>query len=433
MAHAVARATLLAGIAAVGSRASSLLPSCSVTAYGAVGDNATEDTAAVAAAIGACLTVVFPAPGRYLIRPVRIDAHDNLTLHVEPGATIVAWGDLDTWPATTGGGVAALLADGYVNCTAGPLDGGLCPVPVVGFTLTGGGTIDGQGWRWWPFPKRRRPILVNIEHGERLLVDNVTLRDSPGFHLKLRGSDIEVGHVTVRAGDCTGWTGAPNTDAINIGGQRIWVHDCDVRNGDDCVPVDVGWNNSDTDDVLVERVACACGTNGGVPVIANGATIKNVVFRDMVVTQTDQGAGAKIAKSYDNATGHFVNISWTNISIVNPRYGALYANMFYEDANVLRRHCTAPANATARAHWLTASDLTFRNIRAEVNSSVALAGCFVCGPNRPCTGLEFDGVVVTELGGGATAGAAPVVPTAPAYTCANVEFKATGSSPAPCS
>jgi len=418
-------AALLSGLV-VACAASGLLPSCTVTDFGAVGNNVSEDTGSIAAAIAACQTVVFPAPGRYLMRPVRIDAHDNLTLLVEPGATIVAWGDVETWNATTDGGVAGLFANGYVNCSssAGLASAGLCPVPVRSFTLTGGGVIDGQGWRWWPFLKtRRRPILLNIENGERLLITNVTLLNSPGFHLKLRGSDIEVGHVTVRAGDCTGWTGAPNTDAVNIGGQRIWVHDCDVLNGDDCVPVDVGWNNTDTDNVLVERVTCACGTNGGVPVVANGASVKNVVFRDMVVRATDQGAGVKIAKSWDDAKGSFQNISWENVTIVNPRYAAIYANMFYEDA--VQKHCIVPGNASKRTHWLTASGLTFRGIRAEVNSSVAMAGCFMCGPGRPCTGVAFEDVIVMELGGGPVASVAP-------YKCNNVQFTAAGSSPSPC-
>ena len=71
---------------------------CIVTQRGAVGDNHTEDTLAVQQALDAseCGTVVFPAPGRFLIRPVFF-RRDNLHVVIEAGATVVAWPDVDTW------------------------------------------------------------------------------------------------------------------------------------------------------------------------------------------------------------------------------------------------------------------------------------------------------------------------------------------------
>ena len=71
---------------------------CLVTLHGAVGDNRTEDTRAVQDTLDSseCGTVVFPAPGRYLIRPVFF-RRDNLRVVIEAGATVVAWPDVDTW------------------------------------------------------------------------------------------------------------------------------------------------------------------------------------------------------------------------------------------------------------------------------------------------------------------------------------------------
>ena len=64
-----------------------LAASCTVTAYGAKGDNRTEDTHAVQAALDGCDTVVFPAPGRYLIRPVFL-RHNDLAVVVEHGLSL---------------------------------------------------------------------------------------------------------------------------------------------------------------------------------------------------------------------------------------------------------------------------------------------------------------------------------------------------------
>lgn len=49
-------------------------PVCMVTAYGAMGDNRTEDTVAIQSALDSpsCPTVLFPAPGKYLARPLHI-------------------------------------------------------------------------------------------------------------------------------------------------------------------------------------------------------------------------------------------------------------------------------------------------------------------------------------------------------------------------
>jgi hypothetical protein len=417
-AHAVVQAPQLVPAAA----ARALRPACSVLDFGAVGDNATECTAAAAAAIAACLTVVFPAPGVFLLRPVKLDAHENLTLVIEPGATLAAWPDVDSWNATTGAVRPLLWSDGFVPCGDGAL--ALCPAPLAGFTLTGGGTIDGAGWRWWPFLKTRpRPILLDVARSERLLVRNVTLIDSPSFHIQVRGADIEIADVTIRAGGCHGWLAAPNTDGINIGGQRIHVHDCRVHNGDDCVPTNVGFNNSDTDDVLVERVTCECGTNGGVPIIAGAASIRNVLYRDMVVTNSNQGAGAKISEAWETPTGTFANITWRNITIVNPRYAAVYVNTLQEDSQA--KQCAVPVNASRPARWLTAKNLSFIDIAATLNSSAgAYAGCFACTPTSPCTGLLFDGVVVKDV--------APYSPAQPMWRCFNAEFNAAASTPKPC-
>jgi hypothetical protein len=92
------------------------------------------------------------------------------------------------------------------------------------------------------------------------IVTNIFLKDSPAFHLYVRGDNISVTHVRIEANieACAGYESAPNTgekrcsrfeaaeifnltpsptkDGINIGGRHIYVADSWVHNGDDCVP-----------------------------------------------------------------------------------------------------------------------------------------------------------------------------------------------------
>jgi polygalacturonase len=398
------------------------LPSCSVLDFGAKGDNITEDTSAIQSAITACSEVIFPSPYKFLTRPLRLDAHDNLILNIENGAMLIAWGDVHTYNLTSV--VRPLLwSDAYRNCTSR----GECPTPLVNVTISGGGTLDGQGWRWWPFLKTRpRPILIDLSHAQHLLISNISLIDSPSFHIQVRGADIEIEYVTISAGNCTGYVQAPNTDGINIGGQRIHVHDCFVHNGDDCVPTNVGWNNSDTRDVLVERVTCECGTNGGVAIIADSGSIHDVIYQNMIVRKTNQGAGAKISEPYETPTGIFHNITWRNITIENPRYAAMYTNMFEEDTG--GSQCRV--NASRPAKFLSAHNMSFIDINITINSTTgAYAGCFVCSQTSPCDGYYFENVVVTDV-----AVPVPVVAVSKTdyYICDNVAFNATGSVPEPC-
>lgn len=105
--------------------------SCLVTSFGAKGDNATEDTAAIQSAINAtaCSEIVVPAPGVYLVRPLFFSNRSDLTFTIENGATLTAWPDPYTYNATTGRVYPLLYSDDTL---------------ISNVTVGGGGVIDGQ-------------------------------------------------------------------------------------------------------------------------------------------------------------------------------------------------------------------------------------------------------------------------------------------------
>lgn len=116
---------------------------CDVTAYGAVGDNATEATAAVQRAVADCAgggTVLLPAPGIFLLRPVQL--FSGVELRIE--GTVAAWRNRTTWPNST-----------FQVCPCSPYE---TPDPVLApqkeslffahnasdISITGSGVIDGK-------------------------------------------------------------------------------------------------------------------------------------------------------------------------------------------------------------------------------------------------------------------------------------------------
>src|SRR5215831_15510525 len=106
----------------------------SITDYGAVADGKTMCTDAIAKAIDGCKsagggTVVIPA-GKFLTGP--FDLASRINLHLDERATLLFTDDFDAYPITNNrrrhGITASKLAD---------------------VAITGKGTIDGQGEKWW--------------------------------------------------------------------------------------------------------------------------------------------------------------------------------------------------------------------------------------------------------------------------------------------
>jgi polygalacturonase len=128
-------------VAALPAMAAVNLHLCDVRDFGAAGDGQRKDTAAIQAAIESCAKggggTVFLPPGHYLTGAVTLRSH--ITLDVGPGAVILGSENPADYPLhenVYGGERKSLSSLIYA-------DG------VEDITLTGRGTIDGQGQVWW--------------------------------------------------------------------------------------------------------------------------------------------------------------------------------------------------------------------------------------------------------------------------------------------
>jgi len=252
--------------------------------YSAVGDNATEDTAAIQRALdaAACEIVVIPAPGWFVSRALNLTAMSNRQLLVEPGAVLVVWRDPATYSTTKYNNMFLSASDGDGSWT-GPL--------LSNFTLGGGGAIHGGGAAWWPLGQTvTRPRLVWLPLCDGVRISDLSLVNSPAWNMGLRGSNILVERMRIAAGagSCGGYGYAPNTDGFNLGGVNITVRDSTVHNGDDCIPVTTGPTGRSAN-VSAHNVSCQCGTNGGV-IYNQGGVIESVRFTNLTVRHTNQAS-----------------------------------------------------------------------------------------------------------------------------------------------
>ena len=243
-----------------------------VTAYGAVGDGSSTNTVAIQKAISAADyagggTVVFPK-GIFLSGPIQLADHVRLLLN--EGA-ILRMLPLDKYPGGTVDPASFISGAGLHD-----------------IAISGSGTIDGQGIPWWPYARTRgakRPRMIALSSCDRVLIEGVTLTNSPMFHIAIGGksTNVTVRGVTIRANPSTDPVNpSHNTDACDVSGTNILIQDCDVSVGDDNFTCGGG-----TSDVLITN--CTYGYGHGVSIGSHTAGgVSNITVINCTFNNTEQ-------------------------------------------------------------------------------------------------------------------------------------------------
>ncbi|HLP01568.1 MAG TPA: pectinesterase family protein [Opitutaceae bacterium] len=282
-----------------------------VTTYGAIGDGATDNTAAIQAAIEAARvagggTIEFPpARGAYLSGPITI--YSFMNLQVDSGATL-----------------RALPRGSYPNSFTAPAHFVNVIPNANDVEFSGGGTIDGDGAAWWAAyevtgPSTPRFRLIQSSTVTRMLFTGVTFSNSPTFHLAFRGPNLDhtIYGVTVSAPG-----GSPNTDGMDICGTNILVQNCSVSCGDDDIVAKPGGTFCRN----IYIADCFIGTGHGISV--GGQT--NVGLDGMVVTNcTFDGTSSALRLKADPTQGGPVqNITYSDITMRNVMYPILFYSYY---------------------------------------------------------------------------------------------------------
>ncbi len=367
--------------------------------YGGVGDYKAMNTDAFKNAVAAIEKAggghLIVAAGTYKTLPFSLTSH--MDLHLEAGAIIKAPDNFaeygipdpnsplpmqDNQPAGGGPGrgrVAPLIA---------------CPRGTTDVAITGSGTIDGSGANFWMWsdkaarkypPGRRvvaRPVLVSLAGVQRLHVDGVTLTNSPMFHLVPRGQDILVENVRIVAP-----SDAPNTDAIDPGGQRIVIRKCEIDTGDDNVAIQSG-----SHDVLIEDLTCLHGHG-----ISIGSPTRDGLSHIIVRRCSFDGAdnGLRI-KSYRGNGGDVHDIWYSDIVMKNVRR-PFDLNMLY-NGNAGVGTDVGPREATPgqTRNIPNFHDIHFTNINVTHSP---IAGRILGLPEQPANNITFTNVKIQSTRG----------------------------------
>lgn len=202
--------------------------------HGARGDGATKDTAAIQRSIAACTpggTVLIP-PGVYLVD--HLELKSDMTLDLATGATLHFLGrGQGSYPEST---VGLPGPDGDVTVTNFAL---ISAVRVERLTITGGGTVRGNGETWWPHREAPRPRLFKLVQCADVFVQDVTLDDAPSWNTHAVYVDRAVfSEVRFRKMSTARGT---NGDGLNPDSSRdVLIVGCTFANQDDSIAIKAG-------------------------------------------------------------------------------------------------------------------------------------------------------------------------------------------------
>jgi len=361
-----------------------------VTAYGAVGDGATDNTASIVAALAALSTAgggtleFPPAVGAYLSGPFAVGS--GINLQVDAGAVLKAL-PFGTYPKST------TAPSHFITITSGSTD----------VELSGGGVIDGDGSAWWTqYEAGRiasRPRLMQINRVTRFLATGVTLRNSAMFHMAFSGanSNVTLHGITISApGD------SPNTDGIDYAGTDFLAQGCSVSVGDDNIVAKPG---SERCERLV-IAGCEFGTGHGVSVggqtnagldgmtVMNcnftgtdtalrlkadptqGGPVRNVVYKDITMHNV---ASPILVYSYYSTIG---TPGSTGGSGITPAKAALYN--------------TTPPESLSTTTIPTWSDIRFSNITITGATNYSMIWGL---PNHPVARVTLENISLSGVAG----------------------------------
>lgn len=325
--------------------------SVNLTDYGAVGDGTTLNTQAFVRAIAALGKqgggrLVVPA-GVWLTGLITLK--DNIELHLERNALIVfSPNKADLIPTEDGKaddkarpGITASKRKNVAITGEGIIDGnGEYWRPVKRSKVSDtewaqyramGGTVTPKGDLWYPFDlkhlpnvadtyeaqEKMRTHLVRFTDCENVLVEGVTLRNSPKFHLvPQRCNNVIIDNVKV----ICPWN-AQNGDAIDIGNCRnVLVVNSAIDAGDDGICMKGGVGQKGMADGPCENINIQDNTvyhaHGGFVIGSEfSGGMKNIYVHNNTFAGTDTGLRFKSSVGRGGVTEdiHISNIYMTDI------------------------------------------------------------------------------------------------------------------------
>jgi len=362
---------------------------CDARKFGAKGDGVSKDRAAIQTAIDACErqgggTVRLTA-GTYLSAPIVLK--DNIILQLDKGATLVGSSNFSDYPPKTEFREPGLQS--LVSATN-----------AANVSITGEGVIDGAGQPWWEMARsvknagvmgsdHPRPRLVVFDHCKHVLVEGVTIQNSPMWQLVLYYSD----DVTIRNIKVLAPEHSPNTDAVDpFSSSNVHIDHLLADVGDDDIAIKSGAIGSPGPDDPSRDITitdCTFLHGHGLSVgseIAGGA--QDIRAERIHFVGTDNGIRVKANRDRGNDVSH---LTFRDIDMKDVK-NALIISEYYPKILPPDGETAQPiTRLTPHFH-----DIELDNVTATGSAS---AGAIVGLPEAPVTGVILNNVKIDAVHG----------------------------------
>ncbi|KAH1137418.1 hypothetical protein AAZX31_10G084100 [Glycine max] len=284
---------------------------------------------------------------------------------------------------------------------------------VTNLRVDGGGTINGNGRKWWEnsckrnknLPCKPAPTAVTFYQCNNLKVTNLRFKNAQQMHIRFQKcNNVAASNLVVRAPG-----NSPNTDGIHVTETKnILISNSIIGTGDDCISIVSGSQN-------VRAIDIKCGPGHGISIGSLGAgdskaQVSNVLVNRATLTRTTNGVRIK---TWQGGSGYAENIIFVNIAMRN------VTNPIIVDQN----YCDQEKPCHEKDSAVKLSNIMYQNIRGTSASEVAIK--FNCSKTVPCKGIYLQDVILTPEGHG---GCSSTI-----ATCENVRYVNQGKVFPPCS
>lgn len=390
----------------------------SILAYGADPTAQRLATSAIQQAINSAQqndVIVIPQ-GRFLTGALFLKS--GVSLRLDAGAQLVGSQDLADYPLinTRVAGIDMRWPAGIINI-----------IDCENVSITGTGTIDGQGAIWWQrywgddersgmvgdYSARglrwvvdydcQRPRNILVFESQSILLRDFTSRESGFWNMHLCYSR----HIAVEGVQISNSAG-PSTDGIDVDScEQVRIERCIVSCNDDNICIKSGRGREAAQKARAARdiVIRGCTLNKGSGITLGSETsggIERVLIEDNAFNGT--GVGFRI-KSARNRGGFIRDITVQNLRLTDVRFPVLiqlnwFPQYSYGDQSNLSdkpEHWRKLAEGVEGETGLTAvSGLTIKKMTARRSDSKCFSRAFFIEgyPERPVVGLTLEGILI---------------------------------------
>lgn len=319
--------------------------------------------------------VILPA-GRFVSGPLVLGSKTEL--HLSKGAVLVMSDKDSDFPAEKGRRPAFLSASNAHDVR-----------------ISGEGSIEGQGSRWWKVfldekargikDTPRRPQLIAISRCERVEVEGISTIDPPNTHYSFK----ECQELAIRGIKAIAPDESPNTDALNLSGvHNVLIERCHISTGDDNIVLLCSAARKkgvpEVENVLIRDCTLGFGHGLSIGSYTSGG-VRNVIAENITFDGTTSGIRMK---AWRDRGGVVEDIHYRNIAMKNVRY-PVWITSYYPKPPAQPSMDQPTEGKSLNPVW---RDISIENLTVtDSPNSILLWGL----PDQPIEGVTFKNAKIT--------------------------------------